>query len=146
MESDLDVDHQIMIQAENELLAETWFFKIIVHLDSDRDFSDVLNASKKQLERILSTVSVISWAASQKSESQHLGARRIEGFVHYCSSNQSRLDCLKRVMPKKPMSGTGEIIQAAFEAIHLGRCNAYTEHPIIKNFLKKPLWIHSLAV
>ena len=57
-----------MIQAENELQAETWFFKIIVH---DRDFSDVLNARKKQLVRSLSTVSVISWAASQKSESQH---------------------------------------------------------------------------
>ena len=132
-----------MIQAENELRAETWFFKIIVH---DRDFSDVLNARKKQLVRSLSTVSVISWAASQKSESQHLGARRIEGFVHYCSSNQSRLNCLKRVMPKKPMSGTGEIIQAAFEAIHLGRGNDDTDIPSLKSILKRPLWIHSLAV
>ena len=52
-----------MIQAENELPAETWFFKIIVRLDDDRDFSDVLNARKQQLERSLSTVSVISWAA-----------------------------------------------------------------------------------
>ena len=60
-----------MIQAENELQAETWFFKIIVHLDYDRDFSDVLNACKKHFESCLSTVSVISWAASQKSESQH---------------------------------------------------------------------------
>ena len=47
----------------------TWFLKIIVGLDDDRDFSDVLNARKKQLEHSLSTVSVISWAASQKSES-----------------------------------------------------------------------------
>ena len=46
-----------------------------MRLDDDRDFSDVLNARKQQLERSLSTVSVISWAASQKSESQHLGAR-----------------------------------------------------------------------
>ena len=57
-------------------------FNVIVRLDDDRDFSDVLNARKQQLERSLSTVSVISWAASPKSESEHLGARRIEGFVH----------------------------------------------------------------
>ena len=93
-----------MIQAENELRAETWFFKIIVH---DRDFSDVLNARKKQLVRSLSTVSVISWAASQKSESQHLGARRIEGFVHDGSSKQIRLGCLKRVMTEKLMRFCG---------------------------------------
>ena len=91
-----------MIQAENELRAETWFFKIIMRLDDDRDFSEVLNARKKQLERSLSTVSVISWAASQKSESQHLGARRIEGFVHDGSSNHIRLGCMKRVMPENP--------------------------------------------
>ena len=48
-----------MIQAENELQAETWFFKIIVRLDYDKDFSDVLNARKKQVEHSLSTVSVI---------------------------------------------------------------------------------------
>ena len=126
-----------MIQAENELRAETWFFKIIVHLDDDRDFSDVLNAHKQQLQRSLSTVSVISWAASPKSESEYLGARRIEGFVHDGSSNRIRLGCLKRVMPEKPKSGTGEIIQAAFEAIHPGRGNAYTEHLIIKKYLEE---------
>ena len=90
------------LSAENELRAETWFFKIIMRLDDDRDFSEVLNARKKQLERSLSTVSVISWAASQKSESQHLGARRIEGFVHDGSSNHIRLGCMKRVMPENP--------------------------------------------
>ena len=96
-----------MIQAENELRAETWFFKIIVRLDDDRDFSDVLNARKQQLECSLSTVSIISWAASQKSESQHLGARRIEGFVHDGSSKQIRLGCLKRVMTEKLMRFCG---------------------------------------
>ena len=45
---------------ENELRAETWYFKITVRLDDERDFSDVLNARKQQLERSLSTVSVIS--------------------------------------------------------------------------------------
>ena len=43
-------------------------------------------------------------------------------------------------MPEKTLSSTGEIIQAAFEAIHLGRGNAYTEHPndpIIKKYLEE---------
>ena len=35
------------------------------------------------------------------------------------------------------MSGTGEIIQASFGAIHPGRGNAYTEHPIIKKCLEE---------
>ena len=50
-----------MIQAAmkiNEQRAEIWFFKINVCLDNY--FSGVLNASKQQLERTLSTVSVIS--------------------------------------------------------------------------------------
>ena len=47
-----------MIQAENEMPAETWFFKIIVCLDDERDFSDVLNACKQQLEHSLSTFSI----------------------------------------------------------------------------------------
>ena len=98
-----------MIQAENELRAETWFLKIIVRLEDDRDFSDILNARKQQLETLasISTVSIISWAASQKSESQHLGARRIAGFVHDGSSNPIRLGCLKREMPEKPMRFCG---------------------------------------
>ena len=50
-----------MIQAENELPAETWFFKIIVRLDDDRDFSDVLNARKQHLECSLSTVTQFHW-------------------------------------------------------------------------------------
>ena len=61
MESDLDVDDPS--SHENELLAETWLLKITVSLNNDRDFSDVLDASKQQLECSLSTVSVISWAA-----------------------------------------------------------------------------------
>ena len=77
-----------MIQADNEMQEETWFFKVIVCLDDERNFSDVLNTSKQQLEHSLSIVSVISWAASQKSESQHLEARRIEGFVHNWAQTQ----------------------------------------------------------
>ena len=61
MESDLDLDDPS--SHENELRAETWFFKITVRLDDGRDFSDVLDARKQQLESSLSTVSVISWAA-----------------------------------------------------------------------------------
>ena len=56
-------------------------------------FSDVLNTRKQQLEHSLSTVSVISWAAPQKLESQLFRARRIEGFVHYGSSNRIQLGC-----------------------------------------------------
>ena len=62
MESYLDVDDPS--SHDNELRAETWFFMITVRLDDGRDFSDVLDARKQQLERSLSTVSVISWAAS----------------------------------------------------------------------------------
>ena len=58
MKSDLDVDDPS--SHENELRAETLYFKITVRLDDKRDFSDVLNARKQQLERSLSTVSVIS--------------------------------------------------------------------------------------
>ena len=36
-------------------------------------------------------------------------------------------------MPEKPLSDTGEITQDAFETIHPGRSNSYTEHPVIKN-------------
>ena len=69
--------------------------------------------------RDCSTLSVISWAASQISESQHLGAQRIEGFVHNCSLNRIQLGCLICVMQEKPLSSTGEIIQAAFETKEL---------------------------
>ena len=65
------------------------------------------------------TVSVISWAGYQESESEYLGARRVEGFVPYGSSNRIRLGCLKSVLPEQPLSdSTGEIMEAAFEAIH----------------------------
>ena len=46
-------------------------FKITVHLDDERDFSDVLDASKQQMERTLSTVSVISWAVCPDSGSEN---------------------------------------------------------------------------
>ena len=46
-----------------EQQAATWFFKVIVRLDNEGDFSEVLNARKQHLERGLSTVSVILWAA-----------------------------------------------------------------------------------
>ena len=47
---------------ENELLAlaETWFFRITVCLDKDRDFSNVIDVCKQQLECSLSTLSVIA--------------------------------------------------------------------------------------
>ena len=86
MESDLDVDD--LSSHENKQRAETWFLKITVLLESGKDLSDILNARKQQLERSLSTVSVISWAACQESESDHLGSRRVEGFVHDGSSNR----------------------------------------------------------
>ena len=57
--------------------------------------------------------------------------------MHYCSSNRVQLGCLKGVLPEKPLSNTGEIIQVAFEAIHQGCCNAYTEHSIIKKYLEE---------
>ena len=111
-------------------------------LNDDIDFSDVLNACKQQSEHNFSTVSVFPfacWAACQESESKHLGAPKNEGFVHYCSSNLIRQGCLKHVLLEKPLKDTGKIIQAAFEVIRPGLCNAYTEHPIIKNILKRPL-------
>ena len=59
--------------------------------------------------------------------------------MYYGSSNQIRLGCfkLKRVLPEKSLSDTGEIIQAAFEVIYPGRCNSYTEHPVIKKYLEE---------
>ena len=68
--------------------ADTWFFKVILCLDNGGDFSKVLNASKQQLECDLSTVSVISWAACNDSDSENAGAQQYEGFVHHGSSNQ----------------------------------------------------------
>ena len=44
--------------------------KITVCLDDGRDFPDVLNGSKQQLESSLPTVSVISSAACQESQSE----------------------------------------------------------------------------
>ena len=76
MESDLDVDDAS--SHDNELRAETWFFKITVRLDDGRDFSDVLDARKQQLERSLSTVSVISWAACPDSNrSENSGTKAL---------------------------------------------------------------------
>ena len=98
------------------------------------------------MERGLSTVSVISWAACPDSGSENSGAQQYEGFVHDGSSNQIRMGSLKRVLPEKVMSDAIEIIQATFEEVHPGRGNHYAEHPILKSILKRPLWIHSLAV
>ena len=92
-------------------------------LDNEIDFSDVSNACKQQLEISLSIVPVFPWAhwaACQESESKHFGAQRIEGFVHDCSSNRIRLECLKHVLPEKPLKDTGKFVQAAFEVIQLG--------------------------
>ena len=75
MKSDLDVDDPS--SHENELRAETWFFKITVRLDDDRDFSDVFDARKQQLESSLSTVSVISWVACPDSGSENSGRSTI---------------------------------------------------------------------
>ena len=41
------------------------------------------------------------------------------------------------MLQAKSLSDTGDIIQAPFEAIHLGCGNAYTEHPIIKKYLEE---------
>ena len=102
--------------------AETWFFKITVRLDDDRDFSNVLDARKQQLESSLSTDSVISWAACQDSNSsENPGAQQYEGFVHDGSSNQIRIGTSKCVLPEKVVSDAVEIIQATtFEEIHPG--------------------------
>ena len=136
-----------MIQAAMRMNSwQNMIFNITFRLDDGRGCSDFLNACKQQMERSLWTVSVISWAACQKSESEHLGARRVAGFVHDSSSNRIRLGCLKRVLPEKPFSDTGEIIKAAFEAIHPGRGNTYTEYAIIKkNILKRPHWKYTYS-
>ena len=47
---------------------------------------------------------------------------------------------------EKPLSDTGEIIQAAFEVIHPGNGNAYTEHPITKKYLEGTTMDFLLAV
>ena len=82
MESDLDVDNPS--SHDSGVRMNSWlkngFFKITVRLDNDRDFS-------QQLKRCPSIVSAISWAAFEESKSEHLGARRIEGFVHDGPSN-----------------------------------------------------------
>ena len=86
MESDLNMDDSS--SHENELQAETWFLNITLCLEDDRDFSDVLNTCKQQLECSLSTVSVISWAAYQDSCAENSGSQQYEGFLHYGSYNQ----------------------------------------------------------
>ena len=53
MESDLDIDDPS--SHENEQRAEKWFFKITVRLDNGKDFSDILNTRKQQLECSLSS-------------------------------------------------------------------------------------------
>ena len=103
MESDLDVDDTS--SHENELRAETWFFKTTVCLNDDRVFSDVSDAHKQQVERSLSTVSDISWAACPDSNrSENSGAQQYEGFVHDGSLNQIRMGTLKLVLREKVVS------------------------------------------
>ena len=85
-------------------------------------------AREQQLERGLSTVSVISWAVCRDSGSENSGAQQYEGFVHDGSSNQIRMGLLKHVLPQKVVSDAIEIIQATFQEIHPGRGNDYTEH------------------
>ena len=86
MESDLLVDHPSSYV--NQWQEETWFFQITVPLYHGADFSDILNASKQQLEHSLSSVLVISWAACQESESEHFGSQSVKCFVQDCSSNR----------------------------------------------------------
>ena len=62
------MDHPSSLEDEQQ--AETWFIKITVCLDYGKDFSDVLNTCKQQLECNLSTVSVISWANSKMGTQQ----------------------------------------------------------------------------
>ena len=60
--------------------ADTWFFKVIVRLDNGGDFSKVLNASKQQLERGLSTVSVISCLQYLKKTAKRLSLLQRDNF------------------------------------------------------------------
>ena len=68
-----------------------WMIQAAMTLNNGEDFSEVLNARKQQLERCLSTVSIISWPACPDSGSENLGAQQYEGFVHDGSSNQIRM-------------------------------------------------------
>ena len=123
------------------------FFNITVRLDNGRDFSNVLNTSNPQLEHSLSNVSGISWGANRASESEHLGAHWVEGFVHYVSSNRTRLGCLKRVLPEKSLSDTGEIYKLPLKLfIPAAAMPAQKSHHKTINILKRPCWIFSLAV
>ena len=63
-----------------EQQAATWFFKVIVCLDNGGDFSKVLNASKQQLERGLSTVSVISCLQYLKKTAKRLSLLQRDNF------------------------------------------------------------------
>ena len=53
------------------------------------------------------------------------------------SSNQIRMETLKRVLPEKVVSDEVEIIQATFEEIHSCSGNHYTEHSIMKKYLEE---------
>ena len=51
--------------------AETWFFEVIVRLQSDQTFSNLLNARERELETCLETASVISWACAQNHSQKY---------------------------------------------------------------------------
>ena len=118
-----------------EKRAETWFFQIVVRLQDDQTFSDLLKAREQELGCCIQSASVISWACSQ-TQSEIPGTLRLDGFVHDGSSDSIRLKSLKRLLPEGRMTAAGQILQTMFEAIRPGRGKCYLDYPKIRTFLQ----------
>jgi hypothetical protein len=71
--------------------SETWYFEVVVCLQHDQTFSDLLNARKQTLGSCFDVASEILWAHSQV-ESEILGLTHEEGFAHVGSSSRIHLE------------------------------------------------------
>jgi hypothetical protein len=108
-----------------------------VRLKDGQTFSNLLDASKQQMDTALASATVISWACTNTAriQSQDPNGGHFEGFVH--ASTHIRLGSLRRVLPEKQTTDAGEIMDVTFEEVNPGPGKDYMYHPTIKTFLEE---------
>jgi hypothetical protein len=114
--------------------AQTWLFKSCVRLKEGQTFSNLLDASKQQMNISLASATVISWACTNNAlrQSHDSNVEYFEGFLH--APTLIRLGC---VLPEKQTIDAGEIVEVTFEEMHPGPGKDYMYHPTIKMFLEE---------
>ena len=124
-------DHDHLSNSENEQRADTWFLKIrvIVCLNTGRNFSDVLNARKEKLESNFAT----AWFHG-------LHALHLIWKIREHSTGNFKAICTTILQTKRYWACWNACSwRILCEEIHPGRCNEYTKHPFINKYLKETM-------